>query len=237
MIRIAILEDDLCAAQTLQATLNAFAEKNDLLFNIRLYTTAEAFLDDARTSHDIAFLDIELGGMSGMDAAFQLRERDQRVIIIFVTNMAQYAVKGYEVDALYYIIKPISEQSVFYKLQRALALLQANAGTELVLRQSSGLTRISTNDLIYVEITNHRLIYHTDAGAYTAYGSLSDVEKTLRPSGFFRCNSCYLVNARYIQSVVGLSLTLRNGTQLQISHPRKKQFMIDFGSWLGEGNT
>lgn len=237
MFNIAILEDDTNAAKMLLYILNTYASKNDVAFNTKVYTNAELFLADTKTSFDIAFMDVELPGMNGMDAAFRLRETDKHVIIIFVTNMAQYAVRGYEVNALYYIIKPVSYQNVSFKLQKALALLATNADTTLVLRQSNGLARISTRNLMYIEVINHKLIYHTDTGVHTTYGSLSDVEKELQNRGFFRCNSCYLVNARYIASVSGLSIILHDGTQLQISHPRKKQFLIDLGSWLGDGNA
>lgn len=237
MFNIAILEDDAAAAKSLQYILNTYASKNDVVFNTKVYTNAELFLADTKVSFDIAFMDVELPGMNGMDAAFKLREHDKNVIIIFVTNMAQYAVKGYEVNALYYIIKPINYQNVSFKLQKALNLLATNAESTLVLRQPNGLARISTRNLVYVEISNHKLMYHTDTGIFTAYGSLSGVEQELKDYGFFRCNSCYLVNAKYIASVSGLSVILHDGTQLQISHPRKKQFLIDLGTWLGDGNA
>lgn len=236
MVNIAILEDDVSVAKTLQRVLETYARQNDAAFNIRIFPNAEVFLADAKTSFDIAFMDIELPGMNGMDAAFKLRETDRQVIIIFVTNMAQYAVKGYEVNALYYIIKPVTYQSVAYKLKRALALHEANAQTDLVLRQNSGFARISTRDLLYVEISNHKLMYHTAAETVATYGSLADAEAALKGRGFFRCNSCYLVNARHIASVAGHFVMLSDGTQLQISHPRKKQFMTELGAWLGEGN-
>lgn len=237
MFQIAILEDDASASKMLQYILNTYASKNNTAFNIKVYSSAEVFLADTKTSFDIAFMDVELPGMNGMDAAFKLRETDKHVIIIFVTNMAQYAVRGYEVDALYYIIKPINYQNVAFKLKKALALLATNADTTIVLRQASGLTRISTRNLMYVEISNHKLMYHTDTDVFMSYGSLSEAENTLKDHGFFRCNSCYLVNAHYIASVAGLCVTLHDGTQLQISHPRKKQFLIDLGTWLGEGST
>ncbi len=237
MFNIAILEDDASASKMLQYILNTYSSKNDVAFNIKVYANAEQFLADTKSSFDIAFMDVELPGMNGMDAAFKLRETDKHVIIIFVTNMAQYAVKGYEVNALYYIIKPINYQNVSFKLQKALALLATNEDTTIVLRQANGLSRISTRNLMYIEISNHKLMYHTDTDVHTTYGSLSDVEKMLKDNGFFRCNSCYLVNARYIASVSGLSVILHDGTQLQISHPRKKQFLIDLGSWLGDGNS
>lgn len=237
MINIAIVEDDASAAKMLQYILNTYASKNNHAFNIKVFPSAEHFFSDTKTSYDIAFLDVELPGMNGMDAAFELREYDKHVIIIFVTNMAQFAVKGYEVNALYYIIKPINYQSVAFKLEKAIALLATNTESTIVLRKTSGLARISTLNLMYVEITNHKLLYHTDSEVFTAHGTLTEVEKQLQGSGFFRCNSCYLVNARYIASVTGFFVTLQNGTQLQISHPRKKQFMTELGNWLGEGNA
>lgn len=237
VFNIAILEDDASASQMLQYILNTYAGKNGVTFNIKVYASAELFLSETKTSFDIAFMDVELPGMNGMDAAFKLREADKHVIIIFVTNMAQYAVRGYEVNALYYIIKPISYQSVAFKLKKALSLLATNTEATLVLRQSNGLTRITTASLMYIEISNHKLMYHTDSAVLTTYGSLSDAEKQLQGRGFFRCNSCYLVNARYIASVSGLSVLLLDGTQLQISHPRKRQFLLDLGAWLGDGNS
>ena len=89
---------------------------------------------------------------------------------------------------------------------------------------------------MYIEVVSHKLIYHMDSGTFTASGSLADLEGKLKDGGFFRCNNCYLVNANYIASVASHTVTLLDGTKLQISHPRKKQFMIALGSWLGEGN-
>lgn len=236
MVNIAIVEDEMSAAKMLRHILDTYAKEHGQTFAIKHYGNAELFLTDAKRTHDIVFLDIELSGMTGMDAAFKLREADKHAIIIFVTNMAQYAVKGYEVDALYYIIKPISYQSVAYKLQKALALLSANDGTQIVLQQPGGIVRLSTQNLMYVEIIGHKLLYHTDADTFTAYGSLTEAEKQLKDAGFFRCHNCYLVNAKYIAAVEGHAINLHDGTQIQISHPRKKQFMIDLMNWLGEGH-
>lgn len=237
MIHIAILEDEQAAATALLTMLNTYAETHQLSFSITHYTTAEEFLATARGRFDIAFLDIELSGMDGMNAAFKLRENDRHVQIIFVTNMAQYAVRGYEVGALYYIIKPIDYPSVAHKLGKTLALLQANADHQLLLRQRGELKRISSQMLMYVEVADHKLLYHMVDETLPAYGSLADVEEALEGRGFFRCNNCYLVNVRFIASVKGMAVTLTNGEQLMISHPRKKAFMLALGSWLGKGNT
>ncbi len=231
-----MIEDEPSAARTLRGILDTYARENGVTFKITHFPDAVSFLTDYKTGFDIAFIDIELPALNGMDAAFKLREIDKKIIIIFVTNMAQYAVRGYEVDALYYIIKPINYQNTAYKLKRALSLLAANSDAEVIISQASGMIRLSTQTLMYVEIISHKLIYHTEDDTYVAYGTLSDVEKKLCEHHFFRCNNCYLVNARYIASISGYVVTLLNGEQLQISHPKKKQFMLDIANWLGEGN-
>lgn len=237
MVNIAIVEDEGAASKTLQTILDTYARENGVTFRTKCFADALSFLTEYKTGYDIVFMDIELPDLNGMDAAFKLREFDKQIIIIFVTNMAQYAVRGYEVDALYYIIKPINYQNTSYKLKRALSILSANSGAEVVIRQANGLIRLSTHVLTYVEIISHKLIYHTEEKTYIAYGSLSDVENELRLHHFFRCNSCYLVNARFIASISGFMVTLLNGEQLKISHPKKKQFMLDIAKWLGDGNT
>ncbi|MHC1721772.1 MAG: LytR/AlgR family response regulator transcription factor [Aminipila sp.] len=237
MVNVAIVEDEASAANVLSHHLGVFAQENGLSIQINIYNSAESFLTDTKKSYDILFLDIELSGMNGMEAAVRVREVDKQVIIIFVTNMAQYAVKGYEVDALYYIIKPVNYQNVAFKLTKALSILKQNKDMDIVLTQQYGLVRLSTRDVIYVEIVSHKLSYHTQDTTHITYGSLSSAENELKDHGFVRCNSCYLVNARYIARVSGHSVILTDGTQLQISHPRKKQFMAELTNWLSMGNT
>lgn len=237
LVNIAIVEDDDIAAKSLLTNLKTYEKENEVTFATTRYADAVAFLSDSKTTYDIVFMDIELPMMNGMDAAFKLREKDKKIIIIFVTNMAQYAVRGYEVDALYYILKPLNYQSVAHKLKKALSLIRSSTEMVINLPQASGLVRISTKDLTYVEITGHKLFYHTATAIYKTSGSLSVVEKTLEGQGFFRCNSCYLVNAKHIAFISGYDVLLFGGETLRISHPRKKQFMLELARWLGDGNT
>ncbi len=240
MISIALVEDELIAVQSLQRVLDVYAKENDVTFSTTHFPDAVSFLAEYEKNHhrfDIVFMDIEMPMLNGMDAAFKLREMDKQIIIIFVTNMSQYAVRGYEVDALYYIMKPINYQNTAQKLKKALSILTANDGAEIVLAQTNGIIRLSTKSVMYIEIISHKLIYHTMDGNHTAYGTLSKLEDELRPHHFFRCNSCYLVNARYIASISGHTITLQNSETLQISHPKKKQFMTDITNWLGGGNA
>ena len=108
MYRIAIVEDEEQDYLRAQGYLNRYGQEKNISFNIQRYESAEVFLTNYQSQHDIVFMDIRMGGMDGMRAARKLREMDQAVILIFLTSLAQYAVQGYEVDALDYILKPLA---------------------------------------------------------------------------------------------------------------------------------
>jgi DNA-binding LytR/AlgR family response regulator len=236
MINIAIVEDDDSAALVLRDYLTYYQEKNDIQFDVKRFNDALSFLSDRRVLYDIIFMDIELPNLNGMDAALKLREFDKQSVLIFVTNMAQFAVKGYEADALDFMVKPISYQDFSLKIAKAINIVRSNADIELVIARMDGFLRLSARKIIYIEVTGHKLSYHTIDGEIVASGSLSKLEAKLKPNNFMRCNSCYLVNPKYIQSVQGYDLLMSNGDVLKISRPRKKQFMTDLANWLGQGN-
>ncbi len=96
--------------------------------------------------------------------------------------------------------------------------------------------KISVKSIFYVEVTGHKVIYHFKNTEIAVHGVLSKIEEELSADGFLRCNNCYLVNPRYIQSVEGYDIKMTNGDLLRISHPRKKKFMEELAAWLGKGN-
>ena len=236
MINIAIIEDDDISAKTLQDYLAYYQKQNNVQFNIKRFCDAVSFLSEYRSLYDIIFMDIELPNLNGMDAALKLREFDKESVLIFVTNMAQFAVKGYEAGALDFMVKPINYQDFSLKMSKAINIVKTNAEIELVIARLDGFIRLSTKKIMYIEVTGHKLCYHTSEGDFIASGSLSKLEKKLKPYNFMRCNSCYLVNPKYIKSVQNYDLLMINGDVLKISRPKKKQFMTDLANWLGQGN-
>ncbi|WP_407270436.1 LytR/AlgR family response regulator transcription factor [Radiobacillus sp. PE A8.2] len=234
MTRIAIVEDEPRASDLLSGYLNRFSEENRENFVITEYRNAPSFLDQYQSGFDIILLDIEMPYMNGMDMARKLREIDSEVIIIFVTNMAQFAVKGYEVDALDFIVKPVSYSNFVFKMKRALNALKVNEEQEIVVSYAGGLTRISSNKLLYVEVSGHNVTYHLIDKKIEARGSLSKIESDLSKWNFLRCNRCYLVNPRYVEWVHKYTVKVGDDV-LQISHPKRKEFMRDLNDWLAKG--
>lgn len=238
MINVAIVEDDLSAAELLGQHLDRYAAEKKVEFNIVHYVAASEFLWSFKSNFDLIFMDIGLPDKDGMDLSRELRKLDKTVVLIFVTSMAQFAVSGYEVDALDFIVKPVDYYSFVIKMNRALERIRSTADCELVLSNESGMVRIKTGELKYVEISRHRLVYHTSHGDFNATGTLKTVEAKLGDgcANFVRCNSCYLVNLRYVTSIRG-NVAVVGGDELLISHPRHREFLKAVNDYFGGGRN
>ena len=229
---IAIVEDLEETADKLKVYFARFGKDHGVEFNISTFTSAEALLSFYRPVYDLVLMDIQLPGMNGMDAAFRLRKSDPLVTLIFVTNMAQFAVKGYEVNAFDFVVKPVAYPMFELKIQRALNKLRNQTDQQIMLTLSDRAVRIASSQIKYIEVSAHRLVYHTTEGDYSVYGTLKSVEAKLNPKVFARCNSCYLVNLDHVQSVDGYTAVV-GGDALQISRARRKSFVEQLSQYLG----
>jgi len=237
MISIAIVEDDDREASILEEHIRKFGETYEEAFEIERFKNAFSLLENYRHVYDIIFMDIIMPQINGMEAARKLRELDTVVTLIFVTNMAKYAVNGYEVDALDFILKPVLYSTFSMKFKKALSKISSNVGFDIMVSRKGGIVYLSSRKIIYVEVAGHRLKYHLRDEVVEGYGALSDLEKQLKSSNFVRCNSCYLINPQYISRVQGYIVTMINGEELLISHPKKKLFMMQLADWLGGGKN
>ena len=170
--------------------------------------------------------------MDGMEAVRRIREKDENVIVIFVTNMAQYAIKGYEVNALDFIVKPVRYDSFAIKMDRAISKFKLSQNKEIWITDRNNKRRLRTADIKYVEVVHNNCIYHTADGDYTTYDQLYNVCELLKDAPFALCNRCFLVNLKYVTAIEELTVTVA-GEKLQISRNKRKSFLTSLNEYLG----
>lgn len=236
MIRIAIVEDEREQSELLSSYLERYAREHTCRLNVVCYGTAAEFLAAAAgNAFDVVFMDIELPDGNGMEAVRKMRETDKRTLVIFVTNLAQYAVKGYEVRAFDFIVKPIAYYNFILKFSAALDSLELNRDIEIWIKSKEGRVRLYASHIVYVEVQKHYLTYHTKEGDYTALGSIGSAAEQLKGSTFAFCNRCYLVNLKYVSQVTQTEV-MADGKWLVISRHKRADFLKELNDFLAGGN-
>ena len=235
MIRIAIVEDDKSSSELLVNYLEKYSNDKNIRFDVKTFFSCNQILNNYNNNFDIIFMDIELPDGNGLETIRKIREVDKNVIVIFVTNMAQYAVKGYEVRAFDFIVKPVTSYNFYIKLDNILNLFEQKKDDEIWISNKDGKMKLNISSIYYIEVIQHMCIYHTKDGNYKATGSLNNIEKTLSKYNFSLCNRCYLVNLRYVTSVKK-GFVLIDNEELIISRAKQASFMKDLNDFLAEGD-
>ena len=231
--RIAIVEDQEEEAARLAAYLDRYSKEKSCTFLISRFESGDSFLSRYQPIYDVVLMDIMMPGTNGLDAARELRKVDSDVTLIFVTNMARFAIRGYEVEAFDFVVKPVTYQSFMMKMDRVLAKLKnEQRETHILLSLPEGKKRLSPAQIKYLEVNGHKVIYHTTQGNFPVYSSMKSAQEQLNPQVFCRCNNCYLVNLNFVSAINGLSVTVDNEV-LQISRARKNAFISQLNEFLG----
>ncbi|MBQ7324097.1 MAG: response regulator transcription factor [Clostridia bacterium] len=232
MISIAIVEDNEKERRFIRSCLEEIAKQEGISLHVEEFPSGTAFLGNYQPFYDIVLMDIEMPIMNGMETARMLRKIDEAVLLLFVTNMSQYAVQGYDVDALDFIVKPINPYSFAIKLKRALARTVKQADDVIPIYTEGEMHMVKASAIRYLEVSGHYVIYHTTTGVYSEYSTLKNVEKKINKPHFVRCNRCYLVNLRYV-TAIKKELVYLGKEELLISRPQKKLFLESYVEYLG----
>lgn len=223
MLNIAIVEDEINVAKQIEKYLNGFVDENGIAISSKIYNDADSFLNDYKNNFDLVFMDIELPGTNGLDASVKLREMDKNVMIVFVTNLVQYAVKGYFVNAFDFIVKPFNYEDFAIKLKRIFKSLLSNQNKKVIINYRGGKKVVSIFDIVYVEVSKHVLAYHLRKENVVTSGTLKKVIEEINDSNFALCNQCYLVNLRFVKEISDNTVVVGDDS-LQISAPKRKEF-------------
>lgn len=239
MLNVAIIDDEISVVDIIKEMLAQYAKEREINVFTTQYTNPVIFLTQYTNRYDLVLLDIEMPDMNGMVVANKLRAIDDEVPLIFITNMRKYAIKGYEVNASDFILKPISYYDLSIKLDRVLKRYQRKSDEVITVKIESGIKCLPLDSILYVEIIGHKLVYHTIEGVFETGGTLKKIEPLFLANNFSRCNNYCLVNLRYVSGIIGSSVFInlghntKNKEEISISRPRKKDFMLALNKYLG----
>lgn len=224
VIRVAVVEDEDEQIEILSNFIERFQDGNGTVIKLRIFQDGEDIIEDYIPEYDIILMDIQMRFMDGMTAARHIRERDQNVVIMFITNMAGYAIQGYDVSALDYILKPLSYDMFAKKLERAIKVIKPVNDHYVMLNVKDSVIKLDISKITYIEAQSHQMLYHTAEDVYSVRGRLDDLESEYIPFGFFRSNRGYLVNLNCITSIKD-ECCIIGGNMLPISRNKKSELM------------
>ncbi len=233
MLRIAIVEDEEIIALTIKNYLKDFFMSIHVEFSCTHFDNAIKFLDRYAFDFDLIFMDINLPTLDGMSAVRELRKKDSEVKVIFVTSLAQYVIKGYEVNAFDFMLKPVNYYSFAIKLKRFMETYEQKENYIFV-RVKNELVKINVSDIKYFEVINHKLIIHTTTQNYEIYDNLNKYLNMLSKDSFALCNRCYLVNLKYVNKV-NKEFVLVGNDSLLVSRRKYNDFIDALNKYLANG--
>ena len=161
MINLAIVEDEDSYAEQLTEFVNKYQKESGNCFKITRFKDGDEITNGYRSQFDIILMDIEMKLVDGMTAAEEIRKLDQNVVIMFITNMTNYAIRGYQVDALDYVLKPVSYFAFSQKLDRAISRIRKSDSKIISVEMPSGVKKLDIDNIFYIESEGHNLNFYT----------------------------------------------------------------------------
>lgn len=231
-IRIAVVDDDSISCQSMVNYLHRYEKEKNERFTISVSKQGKEFADHYSPMYDIILLDIQMKPMNGVEVARQVRSRDQSVVIVFITSAPQYAISGYEVGALSYLLKPLPWFAFSQEIERSIAQVRGRVEQSILINVGSQARRILLQDIVFIESVRHSSVMHTLSDRLTVTATLKELESQLSDTGFFRSNSCYLVNLAHVVGMESQDCIMSTGERLRVSRPRKRSFMTALTAYV-----
>ncbi len=238
MIYIAICDDEKYYREQMKDLVTRYFVEHQMEYHIELFSSGKEFcargLDIAK--YDIVFLDISMNEVNGIEAAYRIREYRKDTYIVFVTGFFNYALEGYKVDAIRYIMKDTLKASLNECLDAIFKKTEARMD-QMEFKFIEAKKHVLLDKIIYIESQKHKLIFHIlEAGLkeYSVYNKLDNIELQLKEYRFFRIHKSYLVNMKYIEKVGSYKVTLTYGQELSIPRLRYQAVKEAFVLYKGE---
>lgn len=235
MLQIAICDDEQFYREKIQWLLEDYLKEHDLSYEITLFISGEEFLEKSENAvrYDIVFMDINMNEMDGIQTAMQMRTFHSETYIVLITAFINYALDGYKVNAVRYIMKDRLESAMTECMD---AILQKMQIAQVTFSFMEGERRLYTDNILYVESQRHKLIFYymeEEIVHYHIYDKLDVIEQKLQGYGFLRIHKSYLVNMKHIRKVSNYVVYLDTGKELPVPRLKYQTVKEEFVAYKG----
>lgn len=216
-LKIAVCDDEPEQTESISSIVEKWGAASEHICEIHPFSSSESFLFDyeEEKTYDILLLDVEMKGMSGVDLARHIRRDNKRIEIVFITSHFEFFSEGYEVDALHYLVKPISEAKLLAVLSKAAEKLLTEPPS-LIIACESETIKLWESDIVYVESLLHYIVIHTQRGSYKIKESISSFSERVS-SDFYRVHRSYLVSLKHLIRISRNMVCMDNGVELPLA--------------------
>ena len=229
-MRIAICDDEAAQIQATEEFVRRWGKEQEIAVEISAFYSAESFLFRwaADACFDVAFLDIRMGKMTGIELAEKIRRADDKLIIVFITGLRDYVFRGYDVNALHYLIKPVNAVNIRKCLEQARAIVTQRDRRFLLFTVDGQTRRFTYDEIRYFEIYSHYITVHTGTETIRYKKRISSLELELPGDQFVRCHRSCIVNLQYVRMVGKHELVMEDGSRLPVSAERWNKLHTQF---------
>ena len=216
-MRLAYCDDEEIQLEYMQRLAEQWAEQAGVSLTYYAYKSAEELLFENAEGYpfDLLILDIDMQGMDGMALARKIRERDAKIPILFLTNKREYVFEGYEVQALRYLLKPMSEEKLFPLLNEVYMAAREEVQSLIVSTEGEH-CKIAVSDILYLEADGHYVRIHTVKRDYVVKKAFTELAEVLA-DGFVATHRSYLVHLLYVERVQRTECVLSDGSSIPVS--------------------
>ena len=227
---IAVVDDE----KAIREHICGLVEEQQPESRIETYATGEELLASGKR-FDIVFLDIQMEGMNGIEAARSLRERREDTVLVFVTGIKDYVFDAFDLYAFQYLLKPIDEDKFAEVLERAVREAAKKKERRVLFIKSRNLT-LDQSEILYIESRAKKVEIHTVRQTIEIYAAMDELEGQLG-DGFYRCHRAYIVNMDCITEYDSESITLTNGDRVYLTKKKYGEFVKAYMWHLQNGGV
>jgi len=229
-LNIAIVDDE----KVIREQISSLIEKQIPDCYLKAYATGEELLA-VEKRFDIVFLDIQMDGMDGIETARMLREKQDEMVLIFVTGNREYVFDALDLYAFHYLLKPVDESKFREVLARAALEVAKKKKKRVLFIKKRNLT-LDQADILYIESRAKKVEIHTKGtkGTIEIYATMEELENQLGED-FYRCHRAYIVNMAHITEYDNDSITITNGDKICLTKKKYGDFVKAYMWYLQNG--